>query len=134
MNTIPPFLKKGDTIAIISPSGVVDASFVYAAQEVLEKWGYKVVLGKHCLAQDGRFAGTDSQRLSDLYWAFTNVDINAVLCSRGGYGLIRILSKLQETELFNQPKLLVGYSDITVLHNLLQRIVSVRCMHLWRNI
>lgn len=121
MNTIPPFLKKGDTIAIISPSGVVDASFVYAAQEVLEKWGYKVVLGKHCLAQDGRFAGTDSQRLSDLYWAFTNVDINAVLCSRGGYGLIRILSKLQETELFNQPKLLVGYSDITVLHNLLAK-------------
>nr|MBP6369572.1 LD-carboxypeptidase [Paludibacteraceae bacterium] len=121
MNTIPPFLKKGDTIAIISPSGVVDASFVYAAQEVLEKWGYKVVLGKHCLAQDGRFAGTDSQRLSDLYWAFTNVDINAVLCSRGGYGLIRILSKLQETELFKQPKLLVGYSDITVLHNLLAK-------------
>ncbi len=118
---MPRFLKKGDTIAIISPSGVVDATFVYAAKDVLEKWGYKVLLGKHCLAQNGRFAGDDNQRLSDLVWAFTNTTIDAVFCSRGGYGLIRLLSKLQQEELFAQPKLLLGYSDITVLHNFLAK-------------
>jgi muramoyltetrapeptide carboxypeptidase len=121
MNTMPRFLKKGDTIAMISPSGVVDATFVYAAKDVLEEWGYKVLLGKHCLAQNGRFAGDDNQRLSDLVWAFTNTTIDAIFCSRGGYGLIRLLSKLQQEELFAQPKLLLGYSDITVLHNLLAK-------------
>ena len=124
---MPPYLKKGDTIAIISPSGVVEATYVYAAKNVLESWGYQVAIGKHCLAVNGRFAGTEEQRLSDIIWAIESKEIKAILCSRGGYGLIRLLPELFQLHFSFSPKLIIGYSDITVLHNVLshQHICSL---------
>ncbi|MBP6230775.1 MAG: LD-carboxypeptidase [Paludibacteraceae bacterium] len=117
MTIQPPFLKQGDTIAIISPSGVVEATLVFNAKEVLESWGYKVLLGHSYLAENGRFAGTDEQRIADIVWALTDENIHAVFCSRGGYGLIRLLDKIDWNKVVQSPKMIVGFSDITVLHN-----------------
>lgn len=107
-------------IHIISPSGVIQANYITLAQKRLESWGFRVSISQHALVQHGRFAGTPQQRLDDINAALANPDIDIILCSRGGYGLQQIVDQIQ---LPNRPKdawpLLVGFSDITVLHSLM---------------
>jgi len=112
----PRRLKKGDTLAIIAPSsGVAAADFERALQNMADL-GFKTRVGKYARAVNGFLAGTDAQRLEDLHWAFSDKDIDGVWCVRGGYGLSRILPRVDYALIKKNPKVLVGFSDITALH------------------
>lgn len=117
---IPPYLQKGDKVAIVSPSSKIDKSFLKGARKCLESWGLKVVMGKHAGSSSGKYAGTVRQRLNDLQEAMDNPAIKAILCSRGGYGAVHLLDKLDFTTFRQHPKWVLGFSDITALHNLIQ--------------
>lgn len=112
----PPYIKPGSKIRIVSPAGKVDEKFIIPAVQWLNNQGYKVELGKHVFARHFQFAGTDKQRLEDLQTALNDRETAAIICSRGGYGTVRIIDKLDCREFKNHPKWLVGFSDITTLH------------------
>ena len=98
-------------IRIISPSGVIDSSFIEGASARLRAWGYKVSEGVHARDAWGRFAGRDEDRLSDLIEALNDASVDFILCSRGGYGLQRIIDRVPAIR-----KPIIGFSDITALH------------------
>lgn len=107
-------------IRIISPASAIDAQWINKAKVRLEQWGFGVSVGEHAYDNIGRFSATDEERIADLNTAFADSTVDIILCSRGGYGLQRIIDKIV---LPNRPKeqwpLVVGYSDITALHSLL---------------
>ena len=115
----PPYLKAGDTVAIVAPSGVLKnrQKEVQQAVDLLKSWGLHAVVGKHVFSQDNHFAGTDAERCEDFQKAMDDPTISAIWCARGGYGTVRILDKLDYTNFSKNPKWLIGYSDITALHN-----------------
>jgi len=101
------------SIRIISPSGVIEPSYIDGAHARLRAWGYKVSEGAHARNAYGRFAGTDEERLSDLIDALNDPMVDIILCSRGGYGLQRIIDRVPPI-----TKPIIGFSDITALHQL----------------
>ncbi|WKK65854.1 S66 peptidase family protein [Lutimonas zeaxanthinifaciens] len=114
----PPSLKKGDTIIILAPAGKIkDRSAVDAGIELANHWGLVVFFGNHLLSEDNTFAGTDEERLSDLQKALDDPSIKAIWAARGGYGTVRIIDDLDFSGFAENPKWIIGYSDITVLHN-----------------
>lgn len=98
-------------IRIISPSGIIDPSYIDGASARLRMWGFEVSEGAHARDTYGRFAGTDENRLADLIEALTDPSVDAILCARGGYGLQRILDRIPPV-----TKPIIGFSDITALH------------------
>jgi len=118
----PPFIKSGSKIRIVSPAGKVERKYVLPAVDWLKKQGYKVELGKHVFAQYFQFAGTDEQRLEDLQIAFDDPECDAIICSRGGYGTVRIIDQLDFAKFQKNPRWLVGYSDITTLHSAINKL------------
>lgn len=114
---IPPFLKSDDRIRIVSPSGLINPDYIDGAKKTLTSWGLEVSEGDFCRGEYGRFSGTPAQRIADLQQALDHPDINAILCSRGGYGLAQIIDKIDFTGFLKFPKWLIGFSDITILHN-----------------
>lgn len=117
--TTPPYLKKGDTIAMVAPAGILKnkTEVINKAKKLAESWGLKVVYGKHLFAQNNHFAGTDNQRCQDFQDALDNPNIKAIWCGRGGYGSVRVLDKLDFSKFKENPKWIIGYSDITAFHN-----------------
>lgn len=118
---IPPYLHEGDKVVILSPSSKIDKSFLKGAVKRLASWGLQPVLARHAGSSSGTYAGTVSQRLDDLQAAMDDPDTRAILCSRGGYGAVHLLGKLDFSRFRESPKWLIGFSDITALHNLWQR-------------
>lgn len=116
------FLKPTDQIRIVSPSGAIDLSFIDGSEKVLSSWGLEVTEGQFTRNSFGRFAGTELQRLTDLQEALDDNEVKAILCSRGGYGLAQIIDKLDFSKFSISPKWLIGFSDITVLHNALSNL------------
>lgn len=127
--TMPPFLKAGDEVAIISPSFSIESKKIEEAVSFLENWGLKVHIGKNVLKKHGPFAGEDHERLHDLQEMTNNRRIKAVFCSRGGYGLLRIINKVDFSPLKENPKWYVGFSDITVLHLWLNQVCGLVSVH-----
>lgn len=113
---VPGYLKPGDKIRVVSPAGKVKEQHVLPAVEWLKHQGYKVELGKHVFADHFQFAGTDNQRLEDLQTAIDDPETTVILCSRGGYGTVRIINQLKWDNFKKHPKWLAGFSDITILH------------------
>jgi muramoyltetrapeptide carboxypeptidase len=114
----PAYLKKGDTIIILAPAGKVkDRSAVDPGIELANHWGLVVFFGNHLLSEDNTFAGTDEQRLEDLQKALDDPSIKAIWAARGGYGTIRIIDQLDFSKFMEKPKWVIGFSDVTVLHN-----------------
>lgn len=114
----PDYLKKGDLVAIVAPSGIVhQAETVYKAKDLLESWGLQVVIAPHVFDDGAHFAGTDLDRLTDLQEAMDNDQVRAIWTARGGYGAARIVDSLNFEKIKSSPKWLIGYSDITVLHS-----------------
>ncbi len=114
--TKPKKLKKGSLIGVISPaSSPDDLSTIDSGVSYLEKLGYRVELGKNVGQNHGYLAGTDQQRLDDLHYMFRKKDIKAIFCIRGGYGTPRLLDKIDYSLIRRNPKIFVGYSDITAL-------------------
>ena len=116
----PPYLKSGDTIAIVAPAGILKPSrkeTVLKAKELAESWGLNVVIGNNVFNQNNHFAGTDEERAKDFQDALDNKSIKAIWAARGGYGSVRILDKLDFAKFTEHPKWIIGYSDITAFHN-----------------
>ncbi len=108
-------LKPNDIVLIISPAGRVSNENLDNAVRILKSWGLNVVLGKYVKSEYYNFSGTIEQRLSDLQWALDHPTAKAIFASRGGYGLIQLLDKVDWTLFQKKSKLLIGYSDITNL-------------------
>jgi len=116
--TMPPFLKPGDKIAIISPASTPKRAAVDKADSVLRSWGLVPVQGPNVNAVHHLWAGTWQQRLADVMWALRDPSIKAILCSRGGYGSTGVLRHLPIDTLARYgSKWIIGYSDITAMHS-----------------
>jgi muramoyltetrapeptide carboxypeptidase len=124
----PEYLRKNDLIAIVSPAGSIDGEKIDRCRAYLENRGYRVKLAKHAKMQFGSFSGTDEQRFSDLQEALDNPEVKLILCSRGGYGTMRILSNLDWSKFKKNPKWITGFSDITALHNQLSNL-NIQSIH-----
>ena len=118
----PPYLTSGDKIGIVSTASKIDKTIVDRAVTLLKSIGYLVEIGMYAFARSNQFAGTDDQRASDLQNMIDNPEIKAVICSRGGYGTLRTLKNVSWEKFKTSPKWIVGFSDITVLHSLLNQM------------
>jgi muramoyltetrapeptide carboxypeptidase len=114
---IPPFLVPGAKVRIVSPAGKCSEEQIISALNFLKENGYNVVTGNHVLGHYFQFSGTESERLADFQEALDDPEAKVIICSRGGYGTIRLVDQLDFTRFRKHPKWIVGYSDITVLHN-----------------
>ena len=119
---IPQKLKVGDKIGLISTARKISLEELNPAILTLESWGLKVVLGANLFSADNQFSGTIQQRSADLKSMIDDKSIKAILCVRGGYGTVQIIDNIDFSKLKNNPKWIIGYSDITVLHSHLNNL------------
>ena len=118
----PDYLKAGDKVALISPSYYTPMETVELVADVVRNWGLEPVIGPNVdKVLDGKLGGTVAERISDIRWAINDPSIKAIICNRGGYGTIQLIDQLTLSELRASPKWLVGFSDISTLHGLLNR-------------
>jgi muramoyltetrapeptide carboxypeptidase len=117
----PQNLQPGDIIGMVCPAGTIPLETVQKCIETLTSWGYTVKLGKTVGGKHFTFSGTDLERTADLQEMMDDENVKAILCARGGYGLSRIIGHLDFTALKRNPKWIIGFSDITVLHAALQK-------------
>lgn len=126
---VPPFIKKGALFGLASPAGRLEAKAVENAEHFLAANGFRSIKGKYVTNQYYQFAGTDEQRTADMQAMIENPDIKVIWCCRGGYGAARIIEKLDFSNMPNNPKWLVGFSDITVFHAALQNLYNTVSIH-----
>lgn len=116
---IPAPLRPGDRIAIVSPAGITRPQNVYRALPYLEDNGWDPYVAPNAFKRFGTYSGTPDQRYADLEQAFLDPSTRAILCSRGGYGVVHLLERLSKLPLRRDPKWVIGYSDISALHGLM---------------
>lgn len=119
---LPSPLKPHDLVAIISPSGCANAEDILIGEQVLKSWELSIWKGPNANGAYGRFAARDEDRLADLQAALDDPYVKAIFCTRGGYGLSRIIDQINWAGFINHPKWLIGYSDITLLHAKIQSL------------
>ncbi|SHG79574.1 S66 peptidase family protein [Pedobacter caeni] len=124
----PAHLKKGDKIAIVSPAKKLPGD-INSAISILEQWGLEVIRGENLYAEHHQFAGTDAERTKDLQTFLDDPDIRAIFASRGGYGTIRIIDELDFTRFKEDPKWVIGFSDITILLSHLFAVLDTQSIH-----
>lgn len=124
----PPYLKKGDKIAITCPAKSLPGD-ITSAVRLLESWGLEVILGDTVTASHHQFAGDDELRTKDLQRFLDDPSVKAIIAARGGYGTIRIIDRLDFTSFLHEPKWIVGFSDITVLHSHIHATCNVQTIH-----
>lgn len=115
----PPSLKFNDKVVIIAPAGRADKTAFQSGLKILKSWGLNPVIAKYAQGEHNpfyTFSGNDEQRLADIQTAIDEVETRAIICVRGGYGTNRIIDKIDFSSLKSNPKWIVGFSDITVLH------------------
>ncbi len=126
--TRPHHLKKGDTIGILSTARAIEIEELDAAKTFIQGEGYSVIYGATIGARDNQFAGSDELRLNDLQTMLDNSQISAIICARGGYGTARLLESVDWAAFKENPKWILGYSDITALHNTISQM-GIMSMH-----
>lgn len=119
---IPPYLKKGDTVAIVATARKNIEDNLQPAISWLKTWGLEVVIGKTIGLDKNQLAGTDEERAADFQTQLDNPNIKAIWCVRGGYGTVRMIDLLDFTKFKQNPKWIVGFSDVTVLHSHLNNL------------
>lgn len=119
--TQPDYLKAGDTIIIIATARKISEVELNPVVDFLSSQGFKVELGPNLFKEYHQYAGTDTERNSDLQWALDHPKAKAILIARGGYGTVRAIQNLDFKKFRANPKWIVGYSDVTVLHHLLHQ-------------
>jgi len=130
MITTPSYLQPGDTIGIVCPSGAMPVEKVSECIRVLnEDWGFLTRVGSTIGKQFNYFSGTDEERLDDFQQMLDNDEIKAILCARGGYGMTRIIDKISFKKFKKNPKWIIGFSDITVLHSHLYSQYYISSIH-----
>jgi muramoyltetrapeptide carboxypeptidase len=126
----PPRLRPGDTVGLVNPAGVTwNPADVDVVRETFEAMGLKVKVGKHVLDRYGYLAGRDEDRAADLNRMFSDPDVRGVVCIRGGWGCARLLPRLDYDAVRRDPKVLLGYSDITALHTALHARTGLVTFH-----
>lgn len=124
----PPELQPGDLIYITAPAKSVEQHYVDYAKQFFEEKGFRVEIAPNCTGTHHYFSGTDEQRAADLQKGIDHPEAKAIVCARGGYGCVRIVDRLNWANMLREPKWLVGFSDITVLHQRLNRL-GVESLH-----
>lgn len=125
----PPALRPGDTVMLVSPSGPAPEDRVRLGIAMLESWGLRPVLGPGCMERQGYLAGSDEIRLAGVNAALRDRDVCGVICIRGGYGAQRIVDGLDIEAFRVQPKIVVGFSDITALQMALWQRAGAASVH-----
>jgi len=126
---IPPYLVPGDTIGICSPAGSILPEEIQPAVLKVQEWGFKIRIGNTIGKKDYNFGGTDDERVSDFQEMMDDRSVNAILCARGGYGFVRIIDRLHFNSFKKNPKWIIGFSDITVIHSHLNRQFNIASLH-----
>jgi muramoyltetrapeptide carboxypeptidase len=116
-----PHLSQGDLIALVAPAKAIQADLVLEAKDFFELHGFRVEIGEYAMGHHHYFSGTDLERTVDFQQAIDNPDVKAIVCLRGGYGCVRILDRLNWASMLRFPKWIVGFSDVTVFHQRMQR-------------
>jgi len=123
------YLNNGDKIAIVATARKISSKEIQPAIQNLKAWGLQVVLGDHIYSSDHQFAGTDEERTQDLQQMLDDDSIRAILIARGGYGTVRIIDKLDFSAFVKNPKWIIGYSDVTVLHSHIHTNFGIETLH-----
>lgn len=125
----PPYLKEGDTIGITSPAGYISLEAIAPSVQLMESWGFKVKIGECVGKRDYTYGGTDQERADDLQQMLDDREVKAIMCARGGYGLVRIVDRLNFSRFERAPKWVIGFSDVTVLHGHINRNCGIATIH-----
>ncbi len=128
MNIIPPYLQKGDTVAIVCTARKFSKEEAQPGIDLLTSWGLNVVLGDTIGLDNFQLGGTDAERVADFNKQLANPNIKAIWCARGGYGTVRIIDQIDFSLLHKNPKWLIGFSDVTTLHSHLN-VLSTATIH-----
>ncbi|MGB4397817.1 MAG: LD-carboxypeptidase [Daejeonella sp.] len=126
--TAPPYLNPGDTVAITCPAKSLPVP-IDDAVALIESWGLKVVLGETVHSSWNQFAGTDELRAADFQRFLDNHSVKAIFAARGGYGTIRIIDAIDFSGFEANPKWIIGFSDITILHSHIQAVYNTQSIH-----
>ena len=126
---VPGYLKAGDIIGITSPAGYITLQEIQPAIQQMQSWGFKIVIGDSIGKRNFTFGGTDEERAVDFQKMLDHPSIKAIMCARGGYGFVRIIDQLKFEGLVRKPKWIIGFSDLTVLHNHLDRNYGIASIH-----
>lgn len=126
---MPPALKAGDTVALLSTARKIESAEIEFALQTLQSWGLNVTVGKTIGLGDNQFAGSDEERLEDLQQQLDDPNIKAIICARGGYGTLRLIDEIDFRKFLKKPKWICGFSDITVLHNHLLQVYNIASLH-----
>jgi muramoyltetrapeptide carboxypeptidase len=130
MITTPPYLQPGDVIGLVCPAGAMPVEKISECIRVLnEEWGFLTRVGNTIGKQFNYFSGTDEERLNDFQQLLDDDEVKAVLCARGGYGMTRIIDKINFKKFKKNPKWIIGYSDVTVLHSHLYSNYYISSIH-----
>jgi muramoyltetrapeptide carboxypeptidase len=116
---LPAYLTNGSIIGITAPAGFITLPEIEPCINMLTRWGFQVIIGNTIGKKDGTLGGTDAERLADMQQMLDAENIAAIMCARGGYGIVRIIDRLQWKIFAKNPKWIIGFSDITYLHGLL---------------
>ncbi|MFA5555540.1 MAG: LD-carboxypeptidase [Flavobacteriaceae bacterium] len=114
---IPPYLKKGDTVALVCTARKFTPEEAQPAVELLKSWGLNVRLGKTIGLDNFQLGGSDAERVEDFQMMLNDDSVKAIWCARGGYGTVRIIDKIDFSHFLQNPKWIMGFSDVTVLHS-----------------
>lgn len=125
----PPYLKQGDAVTIISTARKISMEELKPAVELLQSWGLVVNFGKNLFGEENQFSGSADERAQDLQAALDDKNCKAIICARGGYGTVQLIDKIDFAAFNNSPKWLVGYSDVTVLHNHINQNFEIETLH-----
>jgi muramoyltetrapeptide carboxypeptidase len=125
----PPYLREGDRVRVVAPSGIVNRERCEAGITLLKSWGLVVERGSHLYGGHNTFSGSDEERIHDLQEALDDRGVRAVFCARGGYGLSRIVDRIDYRAFMDSPCWIVGYSDITALHTWVNGFLGVASVH-----
>lgn len=126
---VPTYLQKGDTIGIVCPSGYSTMEDIQSSITQIESWGYKIRIGNTVGKRDNTFGGTDEDRRADFQLMLDDDTIKAILCATGGYGAVRIIDLIDFKSFKKNPKWVIGFSDITVLHSHIHQVYHTATLH-----
>ena len=130
MVEIPAYLDRGDTIGVVCPAGYMAMERVQQCLQILQAWGFKLKVGKTVGGNSTNyFSGTDKERLTDFQEMLDDDEVKAVLCARGGYGIGRIIEQIKFKKFAKQPKWIIGFSDVTVLHAHIYSNYKIATLH-----
>ena len=125
----PSSLKKGDKIAIISTARKISKTELEPAVAIIKSWGLEPFFGKNLFNENHQFSGTTEERVADLQQVLDNPAIKAIICARGGYGTVQVIDQIDFSNFKKNSKWIVGYSDVTVLHNHINTNFNIQTLH-----